>query len=307
MRPTATNTQQQSYVTAQAATTMGVATLYSLDTASTGIATKDVRSVNNGVRPFKKTEAVRASLRFEPTASLSAQLMYQYMQAKTRSFPQVTGTGAPGPGSGNPLAPFLTDLSCIPPAPCILFPMAPPAGYNGPVIDAEDRLAVGEGPARAHQRFHLFTANVDWRFAGQKLSYVGGWQQHRPDTFLPQDPFNLFTGEFYSNVGSNKKESSHEIRLASEERILGRFDYTVGLYFSDFHSKVDGVQSILLPIANPLFLPFLSPISASRIRRPKRRSRTSDGCGTHRFPTASATSCSPMPTPGRPSVEALLR
>ncbi|PIB93391.1 RebB family R body protein [Caulobacter sp. FWC2] len=38
----ATNNQQQSYVTAQAATTQGVATLYSIDTASTGMATKDI-------------------------------------------------------------------------------------------------------------------------------------------------------------------------------------------------------------------------------------------------------------------------
>lgn len=38
----ATNAQQQSYVTAQAATTQGVATLYSLDTASTGIATQRI-------------------------------------------------------------------------------------------------------------------------------------------------------------------------------------------------------------------------------------------------------------------------
>ncbi|HEV2817022.1 MAG TPA: RebB family R body protein [Allosphingosinicella sp.] len=34
--------QQQSFVLAQAATTMGVATLYALDTASTGIATEDI-------------------------------------------------------------------------------------------------------------------------------------------------------------------------------------------------------------------------------------------------------------------------
>ena len=38
----ATNAQQQSFVTAQAATTMGVSTLYSLDTASTGEATKKI-------------------------------------------------------------------------------------------------------------------------------------------------------------------------------------------------------------------------------------------------------------------------
>ena len=37
----ATNAQQQSWVTAQAATTMGVATLYALD-ATTGMATADI-------------------------------------------------------------------------------------------------------------------------------------------------------------------------------------------------------------------------------------------------------------------------
>ena len=38
----ATNAQQQSYVIAQATTTMGVATLYSIDTATTGVATKTI-------------------------------------------------------------------------------------------------------------------------------------------------------------------------------------------------------------------------------------------------------------------------
>lgn len=40
----ATSAQQQAGVTAQAATTMGVATLYSLDTASTGKATQAILS-----------------------------------------------------------------------------------------------------------------------------------------------------------------------------------------------------------------------------------------------------------------------
>lgn len=38
----ATNSQQQSYVTSQAATTMGVSTLLSIDTAADGVATKDI-------------------------------------------------------------------------------------------------------------------------------------------------------------------------------------------------------------------------------------------------------------------------
>jgi len=38
----ATTAQQQTNVTAQAATTMGVAILYSIDTASTGVSTKTI-------------------------------------------------------------------------------------------------------------------------------------------------------------------------------------------------------------------------------------------------------------------------
>ena len=40
--PNHTNAQQQSYVTPDAATAMGVATLYSIDTATTGVATKQI-------------------------------------------------------------------------------------------------------------------------------------------------------------------------------------------------------------------------------------------------------------------------
>ena len=44
----ATNAQQQSYVTSQASTTMGVSTLYSIDTASTGMSTKTI--LQSGVK-----------------------------------------------------------------------------------------------------------------------------------------------------------------------------------------------------------------------------------------------------------------
>ena len=38
----ATNAQQQTQVTMQAATTMGIATLFSIDTAAVGVSTKDI-------------------------------------------------------------------------------------------------------------------------------------------------------------------------------------------------------------------------------------------------------------------------
>jgi len=43
----ATNAQQQSHVTAQAATTQGVAQLYAIDTAATGVATKTILESND--------------------------------------------------------------------------------------------------------------------------------------------------------------------------------------------------------------------------------------------------------------------
>jgi hypothetical protein len=46
----ATNGQQQSQVTAQAATPMGVATPCSLDTASTGVPTEDILNSDNHVK-----------------------------------------------------------------------------------------------------------------------------------------------------------------------------------------------------------------------------------------------------------------
>ncbi len=45
-----TTAQQQTGVTAQAATTMGVAVLYSLDTASAGMATKAILAANQPVK-----------------------------------------------------------------------------------------------------------------------------------------------------------------------------------------------------------------------------------------------------------------
>lgn len=46
----ATYSQQQTNVTAQAATTMGVVTLYAIDTATTGVATKEILGVGAGLK-----------------------------------------------------------------------------------------------------------------------------------------------------------------------------------------------------------------------------------------------------------------
>ncbi len=66
----ATNAQQQSYVTSQSATTMGVATLYSLDTASTGVATKTILTPSSGVRGLGTWSPLIAFFRLSLSASV---------------------------------------------------------------------------------------------------------------------------------------------------------------------------------------------------------------------------------------------
>lgn len=61
----ATSAQQQSFVTAQAAATMGISTLYSLDTAATGVATSkilgDSKPAGNSVPPAAPTNPPASS------------------------------------------------------------------------------------------------------------------------------------------------------------------------------------------------------------------------------------------------------
>ena len=58
----ATNAQQQAYVAAQAATTMGVSTLLSLDTAATGKATASILSDTVGVDQLNSAILVWAEM-----------------------------------------------------------------------------------------------------------------------------------------------------------------------------------------------------------------------------------------------------
>lgn len=70
--------QQQSNVTAQAATTMGVSMLYSLDTASTGVATKDIFAA---AQPAQARVEEGANATLAATNAALAQLSQSTVQA----------------------------------------------------------------------------------------------------------------------------------------------------------------------------------------------------------------------------------
>lgn len=201
-----------------------------------------VRSVNNRTKPRNETESLRASVLFAPTDNITASVTYQYLAARYRAFQQVIGFASPFSydPDGNPAtSPNLT------------------LAAGGPAISVGQRLAVSEGARETSQRFHLVTGSIDWRIAGQKLSYVGSYQsQQTAFARTPQDLFNVFPGfESIQNIAPvNAKSQSHEVRLANENPIGGFLDYTIGGFYSRSRGIVTGVVDPAAPVGFASFV-----------------------------------------------------
>jgi len=170
-----------------------------------------IRSANSSLDPYEWTKAYRISTRFDPSDTLSINLMYQRLSRKTRTF------GGPFFGPGGTGGGSTADDA-----------------YR-PALTQDQRLGVADGLTHLTTEVKLFTGQLDWRFWGQKLSYVGSWQAldlyTKPDSetdtvnYLPNQ--SLYSGAWFS--GQTIK--THEVRLASDERIAGIFDYIVGFFY----------------------------------------------------------------------------
>lgn len=158
-----------------------------------------ITSANRGISSYSKYEAVRAGLLFEPSDQFTANVTFQKMWRNSRTFLQVRGPGN---------------------------------GLNGPAIDASDRLALTDGANQADGTTNFVVGGFEWRFAGQKLTYVGAYRDSKFDSQSPQDIANVVRGgEYYQYVSTPATENSQELRLGSEERIADIFDYTVGVFY----------------------------------------------------------------------------
>lgn len=180
-----------------------------------------VNSVNNGTDPYKRTQAIRATVRFEPTDWVSANVTYQHLWTDVAAFTQVFGPGSPGGG-------------------------ATPANFNGPAIGAGDRLSVQPYPSLTHQEYDLVTGNLSFRFAGQRLSYVGSYGKTQLASRASQNPYNMFqTGgvplDSNQKINTDQSGQSHELRLSSDDRLFGMIDYTVGAFYQKAHASTNGI------------------------------------------------------------------
>jgi iron complex outermembrane recepter protein len=197
-----------------------------------------VESVNNTADPYRRVESGRASIRFEPTDSLSFDAVYQNSVQKIRSFAQYE--------SANLADPTL--------APSAIF------------IQSSDRLGLSELPLMQRVEYDNINFRAQWAFAGQRLNYSGAYNERELEEQSPLDPVNFFDATFpafVQNVSGNLlslgTQKSHELRLSSEERVFGSLDYIIGAFQqkTDTPTDVQRITPILLPPpipGNPGFL-----------------------------------------------------
>jgi len=191
---------------------------------------------------YRRSQGWRGSVRFEPINWASLDFMYQRMHSKGHRFEQVISESLI-----NPAAPAATT----------------------PLIGAFPRLAFDEQGSYDRQDQEVFIVNGEVRFAGQKLSYVGSWNDQDNGILASQDNANFFsrprvnvvrraaadpagfdpvcqnevrsqfvtftTGAYDQCTHSMSKRRSHELRLSSDERIGGIFDYVIGGFYD--HNK----------------------------------------------------------------------
>ncbi len=235
------------------------------------------KSVNSTVEPYTKNKALRISARAEPVDNLSANFVYQLLDTRSALFSPVFGPGAAG---GN--AAFNANYT----GRYIQTPNS-----NGPFIPLGNFQAVSELPSLTHAIQNFGSAQVDFKFAGQKLSYVGSYSNNKGTGAISlTDTGNIINGDIAGrNFESRLERWTHEIRLSSDERILGFLDYTVGAfhlketahsYHADGTTQNNGLNLLAGAFGTPLGAPLaITPnyryVSFTRFDRPTSAKETS--------------------------------
>ena len=211
-----------------------------------------VRSVNNPLEPYQRTWSTRATVRFEPASNFSAVVMWQHVEHDIHEFGgTLFGPGATGLSNFANFTRPASSLPCSGLTNCGNPSVFAPPNFNGPALTADQRLAVDDQIGLTHQYANIVTGQIDWRFGGQKLSYVGGFFHFIVQTQGDSDGSNTVVGvprkiSYGSNSETNRV--SQELRLSSEEPLFGGLlDYTVGgFYLREFGPSRSGNKNSIL-------------------------------------------------------------
>jgi iron complex outermembrane receptor protein len=177
-----------------------------------------VYSLNNAARPSRETQGIRVSAQANPIDDLTLNASYTHTNRRVSDFVQVE--------SGNIAQPGLAASPTL--------------------IRATDRLGVLRPLNTFEQNFTVYNWSAQYRALGQKLDYVGSHNTQRYDASAPNDfgaalpdtsPAEFLNAAQVSHVRG--KQTNHEIRLSSDERIAGIFDYVVGALFNKLDSPTN--------------------------------------------------------------------
>lgn len=186
--------------------------------------------------PFRDTEALRASLRFEPTDWFELNFMYQTLNQQNISYAQMQSAT-----------------------------LVSGAASSGQLIRPYDFLSLDDQGTYARQEMDAYVWNADFRIAGQRLSYSGANNVQDFGSMAPNDAGDYFAAprfavaerafqdplgyqavcqeqaglvdlipsnqNFFQCTHGRAIRKSHELRLASEERLFGMLDYVLGAFY----------------------------------------------------------------------------
>lgn len=206
-----------------------------------------VNSINYpSFKPFSRARGERISVRFDPVENIDLNASYQHYLNKAQYFDQVESANL---ALGGPQV--------------------------GTLLTAADRAAVENGPRNIRQEYSIYNLQGEWRFAGQKLNYVGGWSTQEVRAQGQDDMGNAYGGAGFPGNGSsdqftapnllnygqsaNSRSSqyAHELRLSSDERLFGMLDYVIGGLINRASSPTD------LNIQTPVFIAGAAPSPAA--------------------------------------------
>ncbi len=132
-----------------------------------------------------------------------------------------------------------------------LFDPAAPASTL--LIRPADRLSIGEIRDTNSQTYDIFNWRAEVNFAGQALIYQGAHSKSDLLSNGTSDPANRFAGtDFPGETHTRAKGTSHELRLQNVERVMGMFDYVIGVFRSNSGANTNLIS--VTPIALPSFL-----------------------------------------------------
>jgi len=190
----------------------------------------NVASINNPLDPYSKTHGIRASVLFDPFDFLTTSFSYTGIDRRRLTFDQVESAE-------------IADLD-LPPSPAL--------------IRASDRLSVMRTPRTTHEIYKIYNWQAELRLAGQKLNYVGSYKKQNNYSEEPADrgavygpgfPERIYQAGLGTFVHSSSK--THEIRLSSDERIAGIFDYVAGYLWSKTSNPTDLTSDTLVWFGPP--------------------------------------------------------